>query len=165
MILRRLRSLLLGLRTLYYRKIAGMDLAPSVRLSLSARLDRVFPKGIHIGADSYIAFGAHVLSHDFTRGLYLHTRIGRNCFIGGKSMILPGIVIGDGCVVGAGSVVTKDVPAGCAVAGNPARIIAENIEVGAYGRFIVADENEVQSRTDPAAAALYSGNFRKRGQG
>lgn len=162
MIVRHARRWLLSLRTAYYRKVRGMDIAPSVRLSLSARLDRVFPKGVHIGADSYIAFGAHVLSHDFTRGLYLHTRIGRNCFIGGKSLILPGISIGDGSVVGAGSVVTKDVPPGCAVAGNPARIIAENIQVGRYGRYTVADDNEEKSRADPDAASLYSGNFRKR---
>jgi len=160
----RLRHSVLGLRTAYCRRVRGMDLAPSVRLSLSAHLDRVFPKGVHIGADSYVAFGARILTHDFTRGLYLHTRIGRNCFIGGESLILPGVVIGDGCVVGAGSVVTKDVPSGCAVAGNPARIITENIEVGAYGRFAVADDNEERSRADPVAGSLYGGNFRKRGR-
>ena len=42
---------------------------------------------------------------------------GINCFIGGQSLILPGITIGDGSIVGAGSVVTKDVPARTAVAG------------------------------------------------
>jgi acetyltransferase-like isoleucine patch superfamily enzyme len=49
--------------------------------------------------------------------------IGRDCWIGGGSIILPGVTIGDGCVVAAGSVVTKDVPAGCLVAGVPARQI------------------------------------------
>lgn len=47
--------------------------------------------------------------------------IGRNTWIGGGAIILPGITIGDDAVVGAGSVVTRDVPAGATVMGNPAR--------------------------------------------
>ena len=46
--------------------------------------------------------------------------IGRNVWIGGGAIILPGVTIGDDAVVGAGSVVTHDVPAGARVAGNPA---------------------------------------------
>ena len=83
-----------------------------------------------------------MLSHDMTRGLYLHTRIGANCFIGGRSLILPGVEIGDNCVVGAGSVVTKSVPPRSLVAGNPARILREGIEVGDYGRVLSADATE-----------------------
>jgi maltose O-acetyltransferase len=48
-------------------------------------------------------------------------RIGRNVWIGGAAIILPGVVIGDDAVIGAGSVVTKDVPTGTTVRGNPAR--------------------------------------------
>lgn len=48
--------------------------------------------------------------------------IGRDVWIGGGAIILPGITIGDEAVVGAGSVVTRDVPAGAIVRGNPARI-------------------------------------------
>lgn len=48
--------------------------------------------------------------------------IGRNVWIGGGAIILPGITIGDDAVIGAGSVVTRDVPAGVTVAGNPARV-------------------------------------------
>lgn len=49
--------------------------------------------------------------------------IGRNVWIGGQAVILPGITIGDNSVIGANSVVTKDVPANVVVAGNPAKII------------------------------------------
>ena len=49
--------------------------------------------------------------------------IGRNVWVGDKASILPGVTIGDGVVVAANSVVTKDVPAYCVVGGCPARIL------------------------------------------
>ena len=48
-------------------------------------------------------------------------RIGRNVWIGGGAIILPGVTIGDDALIGAGSVVTKDVAAGTTMVGNPAR--------------------------------------------
>jgi maltose O-acetyltransferase len=51
-------------------------------------------------------------------------RIGRNVWIGGGALILPGVSIGDDAVIGAGSVVTRDVPAGATAVGNPARLRA-----------------------------------------
>jgi acetyltransferase-like isoleucine patch superfamily enzyme len=129
-------------RLVWLVRVWGMDLHQTVRLSLSAKLDKTFPKGVHIGENTWIAFEARILTHDRTRGLYLHTRIGRNCFIGGRSLILPGIEIGDNCIVGAGAVVTKSVPPRCLVVGNPAQIIRTNIEVGQYGRFVTADAAE-----------------------
>ena len=49
--------------------------------------------------------------------------IGRNVWIGAAALILPGVMIGDDAIVGAGSVVTRDVPAGATVVGSPARVI------------------------------------------
>lgn len=49
--------------------------------------------------------------------------IGPDCWIGGSAIILGGVTIGEGCTVGAGSVVTKDVEPYTVVAGNPARVI------------------------------------------
>lgn len=49
--------------------------------------------------------------------------IGRNVWIGGGSIILPGVTIGDGCTIGAGSVVTKSIPANSVAVGNPCRVI------------------------------------------
>lgn len=139
-----LRNALVGLRRTVLVKLWGMDIHPTAQLSLSAKFDKTFPIGVHVGENSYIAFEARILCHDRTRGLYLHTRVGRNCFIGGRSLILPGVEIGDNCVVAAGAVVTKSVPARCIVAGNPAKIIREGIEVEAYGRFLDADAREAE---------------------
>lgn len=150
-----LRNFLVSARRRLLVRVFGMDIDPTVQMSLSATLDKTFPKGVHIGEYSYLAFESRILTHDRTRGLYLHTRIGRNCFIGGRSMILPGVTIGDNCVIGAGSIVTRDVPPNSIVAGNPAKIIRSNIEVGRYGRFLDADDKERALRaTDPAAGAL-----------
>lgn len=49
--------------------------------------------------------------------------IGRNCWIGEKVIILPGVSIGDNAVIGAGSVVTKSIPADSIAVGNPARVV------------------------------------------
>lgn len=49
--------------------------------------------------------------------------VGKNCWICANTTILPGVTIGDNCVIGAGSVVTRDIPANSFAAGNPARVI------------------------------------------
>lgn len=50
-------------------------------------------------------------------------RIGEDCWIGGNTIVCPGVTIGDGVTIGAGSVVTKDVESYVVVVGNPARVI------------------------------------------
>jgi len=137
-----------------------MDIDTSLQLSLSAVLDTQFPAGIHIGRNSYLTFDVRMLTHDRTRGMYLHTHVGDNCFIGGRTLILPGIKIGNNCVVGAGSIVTTDIPDNCVAAGNPCKILRTNIDVGPYGRFANADERELAIRArDPEAAKLKSRNI------
>lgn len=128
-----IRNLIIRAKLLYYRKIWGMDIDPSVLFSLSVKFDITHPRGVHIAERTYLAFEAAVLAHDGARRLYRDTRIGPNCFIGARSIIMPGVRIGENCIIGAGSVVTHDVPPRCIAAGNPARIIKENIVVGPYG--------------------------------
>lgn len=53
--------------------------------------------------------------------------IGNHVWIGSRAMILKGVKIGDGAVIGAGSIVTRSIPPNCIAAGNPARVIRENI--------------------------------------
>ena len=55
----------------------------------------------------------------------LPVRIGKNCWIGSGAVILPGVTIGDNTVIGAGSVVTRDVPSGVVAVGNPCRVLRE----------------------------------------
>jgi len=137
-----LQRLLVKLRWAYFVKFWGMDIHPSTVMSLSVRLDKTYPKGVHIGPHSYLAFDVAVLAHDMPRGLYCDTYIGARCFIGARSIILPGVRIGDGSIVGSGSVVTKDVPPGSIVAGNPARVIRRNIETTRLGRLRNAGQHK-----------------------
>lgn len=51
--------------------------------------------------------------------------IGKKAWVAARAIVLPGVTMGDGAVAGAGSVVTRDVPANCTVAGNPARLVRE----------------------------------------
>ena len=91
--------------------------------------------GVYIGENSLIGHNVILatLNHDMDpyHRADLHPKpihIGKRVWIGSGSMILPGITIGDNSIVGAGSVVTKDVPPNVIVAGNPAKFI-KNIDI------------------------------------
>lgn len=131
-----LRLIIIDLRFFYLRKIRRMDIAKSARISVGTHLDKVNPRGIHIGEDSYTSSGAIIFTHDFCRGIHCDTYIGRQCFIGANAIIMCGVKVGDNVVVGSGAIVTKDVPSNCIVAGNPARIIKEGIKTKKYGQLI-----------------------------
>ena len=78
-----------------------------------------------IGPDVGIYTAGHSLKPEgrTLSGYGIGIDIGRDVWIGGHSTILPGVTVGDGAVIAAGSVVTNDVEAGVLVAGNPARFI------------------------------------------
>lgn len=85
---------------------------------------------VHIGEKTQVGPGVQILTADHPRdaasreaGLEFGrpVRIGRNVWIGGGALILPGVTIGDDAAIGAGSVVTRDVAGGQTVVGNPAR--------------------------------------------
>ena len=89
---------------------------------------------INIGKN--VAIAAEVIirdsdNHEISYNGYEKTKpivIGNHVWIGMRAMILKGVTIGDGAIIAAGSVVTKDVPANSLVGGVPAKIIKENIE-------------------------------------
>lgn len=78
------------------------------------------------GPNVVIATAGHpILPGLRERGLQYNApvRIGRNCWIGAGALIMPGVTIGDNTVVGAGSVVTKDLPSDVVAVGNPCRVL------------------------------------------
>jgi maltose O-acetyltransferase len=84
---------------------------------------------ISIGDNCTICPNVRLIAHDAsTKKILGYTKIGRidiqeNCFIGDSAIIMPGVTIGQNSIVGAGSVITKDVPPHTVAAGNPARIL------------------------------------------
>lgn len=90
-------------------------------------------QSVIIGSDCLIAPGCHItdVNHGIEPGVLIREqalvskpiRIGNDVWIGAGSSILPGVRIGDSAVVGARSVVTKDVPANAVVVGSPAKIL------------------------------------------
>lgn len=92
--------------------------------------------GVDIGDDTLVAMHVTIVSSNHAlpplgRSIQYQpdelrpTRIGRDVWLGAGAVVLGGVNIGDGCVVGAGAVVTKDIPAGMIVAGVPARVIGQ----------------------------------------
>jgi len=131
-----IRLIVIAIRYFYLTKIKKMDIAKSARISVGTHLDKVNPRGIHIGEESYTASGAFIFTHDYCRNIHLDTFVGKQCFIGANAIVMCGVHIGDNVVVGSGAVVTKDVPSNCIVAGNPAKIIKEGIKTTKFGQLI-----------------------------
>ena len=134
----------------YLRKVRKIDVGENCNISWRAIIDRAHPKGVHIGNNTRIALEALIIAHDYTRGvtnkMWTDTYIGNNCIIGGRSIILPGVKIGNEVCVAAGAVVTKDIPDNCMVAGNPAKIIRKNIKISSNTQIIDFGElNNAQS--------------------
>lgn len=128
------------IRNLMYN-IKGVDLHSSVIMERKINIDRLYPEGIHIRKNCLIASNVTILSHDHCKRVngqpYLSdVFIGERCFIAVGATIMPGVKIGDEVIVGAGSVVTKDVPSHTIVAGNPARIIRTNIKMNEKAEWV-----------------------------
>ncbi len=109
----------------------NISLGRGVFLNFNCIILDVVP--VTIGDLTQIGTGVQILTPDHPRdpeerrsglefGRPIH--IGSNVWIGGGALIMPGVTIGDDAIVGAGSVVTRDIPAGATAFGNPARVKA-----------------------------------------
>lgn len=81
-----------------------------------------------IGPNVTISTAGHPIEPEYRRKLYQYNmpvHIGECCWIGAGAVIMPGVTIGDNTVIGAGSIVTKDIPANVVAVGNPCRVMRE----------------------------------------
>lgn len=122
----------------------------SVIIERGINLDRVFPGAIYIAEGCLIASRATILSHehvyrdpsDSRLPLKKPVRIEARTFIGVSAVVCPGVTIGSDCIIGAGSVVTKDIPSGSLAVGVPAKVIRSGLKLDMKARLIVSDDRD-----------------------
>lgn len=119
---------ILPLKNWMYRRLLRMRVGEHTAFGLMVMVDVFFPEKITIGRNSVIGYNTTILAHEYLIKEYRlgDVVIGDEVLIGANTTILPGVTIGDGAVVAAGSVVHKDVEAGTFVGGNPLRVLKRN---------------------------------------
>ena len=125
---------------------------------------------LSIGNDVTVSSDVLFITHDGTGSLFVDDRgrrfryapisVGSRSFIGARATILPGVKIGDDCVVAAGSVVSKSVPNGSVVAGNPARFITDTVELRERGLAWPAKSDRHGSTYRKQVDSIAETNFR-----
>jgi acetyltransferase-like isoleucine patch superfamily enzyme len=115
----------LGMKNWLYRNFLMMKVGDQTSFALMVMLDVMFPEKISVGRNTVIGYNTTILAHEYLIKEYRlgDVIIGSEVMIGANSTIMPGITIGDGAIVSAGTLVHKDVPAGAFVGGNPMQVI------------------------------------------
>ncbi len=123
----------MGMKNWIYRTFLRMKVGEDTAFALMVMVDLMFPEKITVGRNSVIGYNTTILSHEYLIKEYRlgEVYIGDEVLIGANSTILPGVTIGDGAIVSAGTLVHKDVPAGSFVGGNPMRMIYTKEEMEA----------------------------------
>ena len=134
------------LNTLFKRKVTheerlrelrayGMIIGEQCSISSDAEFEEAWATHIRIGNEVTISRGVRFISHDASMWRELGAsrvgviEIGDRAFIGAYSIVMPNVRIGSDVIVGSGSVVTKNIPDGVVVGGNPARNICTTAEL------------------------------------
>ncbi|WP_249860078.1 acyltransferase [Paenibacillus konkukensis] len=114
-----------------YRHVLGMKVGEHASFALMVMVDVFFPEKIEVGDNCIIGYNSTILTHEYLIKEYRigAVRIGSNVMIGANTTVLPGVTIGDHAVIGAGSVVHKDVAPYSFVAGNPLRVIRADVRI------------------------------------
>ncbi|AMA53994.1 heptaprenylglyceryl phosphate O-acetyltransferase [Bacillus inaquosorum] len=123
----------IGMKNWLYRTFLRMKVGKQTSFALMVMPDIMFPEKISVGTNTIIGYNTTILAHEYLIHEYRIGKvlIGDEVMIGANTTILPGVEIGDGAVVSAGTLVHKDVPAGAFVGGNPMRIIYTKEEMQA----------------------------------
>jgi acetyltransferase-like isoleucine patch superfamily enzyme len=115
----------LSVKNWMYRKLLRMKVGEKTSFALMVMVDVMFPEKISVGKNTVIGYNTTILAHEYLIKEYRlgEVVIGDEVMIGANTTILPGVTIGNGAIVSAGTLVHKDVPEGSFVGGNPMRII------------------------------------------
>nr|WP_202412001.1 DapH/DapD/GlmU-related protein [Bacillus subtilis] len=115
----------IGMKNWLYRTFLRMKVGKQTSFALMVMPDIMFPEKISVGTNTIIGYNTTILAHEYLIHEYRIGKvlIGDEVMIGANTTILPGVKIGDGAVVSAGTLVHKDVPDGAFVGGNPMKII------------------------------------------
>ena len=114
--------------TLWDMQKMGMKVGKNFKAD-KPRIDTSHCWLITIGDDVVFGPNVYLLAHDASTKQHLgYTKIGKisigdNTFVGADAIVMPGVKIGNNCIIGTGSIVTKDVPDNTVYAGSPARFI------------------------------------------
>lgn len=121
----------LSVKNWLYRTFLRMEVGKKTSFALMVMPDIMFPEKITVGDNSIIGYNTTLLAHEYLIREYRlgEIVIGNEVMIGANTTILPGVTIGDGAIVSAGTLVHKDVPGGAFVGGNPMRIIYTKEEI------------------------------------
>jgi len=121
-----------ALRVAFHR-LRGARIAKTAEIGYFVIVDNLYPEKVVVEERATVSARSTILAHDESKAytarggeIIAETRIGRGAFIGVHCIILPGVSIGPRAIVGAGSVVTRDVAADSIVAGVPARPISSS---------------------------------------
>lgn len=115
----------LSVKNWLYRTFLRMEVGKKTSFALMVTPDIMFPEKITVGDNSIIGYNTTLLAHEYLIREYRlgEIVIGNGVMIGANTTVLPGVTIGDGAIVSAGTLVHKDIPGGAFVGGNPMRII------------------------------------------